>query len=793
MLTRSLQTRIVALFLALVAVVHIGGFVLINSIGTTATREAIGEDLAAGARVFDHLREQERAHLVQAATLLAVDPAFRKALRSHDDMSLTGLLERHARQGDAQLLMLIRRDGWVVADTFGIAAGEPFFIPRLLDAARASGPMAALVVLRGQLHQLVIVPLRDESPLAWIAVGYAVTDALALETARLLRLEVSFLSQVEGGKWKLQATTLAGEDRKVLLQQLASGALLHPDVDGNTMLGNVVARPLALPAQTDDTVAVVLQQPLATAMAPFRRLERRLGWISVSMVVGSLLASCLIARGIARPVRALAEAARRVAAGDYTAPSLTSRNDEIGDLATAFVSMQQGLASREQRIMNLAYRDTLTGLANRTLFAERLDRALAASGERGAAAAILVMDIDHFKYVNDTLGHAFGDQVLLQVAARLKAVVDRHNNTIARLGGDEFAILLPGSDAAQAAHVATATRSALEAPVELEGLQVDVQVSIGIAVSPDHGTKRSTLMRRADVAMYAAKAANSGVLAWNDRYDQLSRDRLALLCDLRRALQKDELSLVFQPQFPLADATGYYVEALIRWRHPTRGLVPPSEFIPVAEQIGYIGLITRWVLERALAQCAAWRRQGLPVNVAVNISARDVIDARFHDDFAELLLRSECRAPWVTLEITESAIMGDPEHAIATLGRLHALGCRLAIDDFGTGHSSLNYLLRLPVDELKIDRAFVSNMVDDRSNAVIVRSMIELAHNMGLTVVAEGVEDEATLDRLRALGCEMVQGYLVSRPMAAEEVAVWLEDSTRTRFAGEVRRVRNVA
>jgi EAL domain-containing protein (putative c-di-GMP-specific phosphodiesterase class I) len=292
--------------------------------------------------------------------------------------------------------------------------------------------------------------------------------------------------------------------------------------------------------------------------------------------------------------------------------------------------------------------------------------------------------------------------------------------------------------------------------------------------------------------MYAAKRNNLGVLAWDDRYDHHSRERLSLMGDLRKAVDGDELALMYQPKIPLRGATDHYLEALVRWQHPARGLVPPAEFIPFAEQTGYIRAITQWVLTHAIAQCATWRRDGLPVNVSINISPRDLMDIRLPERFADLLQAQGCAAHWVALEITESGIMEDPERAIENLGRLHALGCGLAIDDYGTGYSSLAYLRRLPVDELKIDKSFVMNMARDPSDAMIVRSTIDLAHNMGLMVVAEGVDDEATLERLRALGCDMAQGYHFSRPLAAAEVVARMRESTDPRDAHTTKSLRRV-
>jgi EAL domain-containing protein (putative c-di-GMP-specific phosphodiesterase class I) len=343
-----------------------------------------------------------------------------------------------------------------------------------------------------------------------------------------------------------------------------------------------------------------------------------------------------------------------------------------------------------------------------------------------------------------------------------------------------------------AEYVAGEMLRALEAPMTLDGHLVDVRASIGVAVFPEHGRESATLLRRADIAMYEAKRKNLGVAVWDERLDQHSGERLTLMSDLRQAVDNDELTLVYQPKVAFPANGEYFVEALVRWKHPTRGIVSPLEFIPFAEQTGYIRAITQWVLAHAVAQCAAWRADGLAVNVSINLSPRDLMDPELPERFRAMLEQRFCAARWFTLEITESGILDDPAHAIGNMKRLNALGCRLAIDDYGTGYSSLAYLRHLPVHELKIDKTFVMGMARDASDAVIVRSTVDLAHAMGLAVVAEGVEDEATLEQLRALRCDFVQGYWLSRPLPRDEIAAWMRTSAWTREPPELKPLRRV-
>ena len=427
--------------------------------------------------------------------------------------------------------------------------------------------------------------------------------------------------------------------------------------------------------------------------------------------------------------------------------------------------LREEAAAKEHQALH----DALTGLPNRTLFAQRLSSAIDTVTE-GGAVGVLLMDLDGFKVINDTLGHHIGDIVLQESAARLRAVTPP-TGTVARLGGDEFAVILDAvggpQEVAFAAHV---LRTALEQPLLVEELTLEVGASIGIAVAPLHGLDANMLLQRADIAMYEAKGSQTGVELYAPERDVLNARRLALVGELRQAIEADALDLWFQPQADLATGEVIAVEALLRWSHPRYGFVPPDEFIPIAEQSGLIRPLTLWVVRHAVAQAAAWSAAGRPIGVAVNLSARNLLDAELAENLAQTLAAAGVPAESLTLEITESHMMADPTRSIDVLGQLSAMGARLSVDDFGTGYSSLSRLKRLPVDEVKIDRSFVMQMCTDDYDDAIVRSTIELAHNLRLVVVAEGVEDEATWERLAALGCDVAQGYFLAKPMPAPEL-----------------------
>jgi len=448
-------------------------------------------------------------------------------------------------------------------------------------------------------------------------------------------------------------------------------------------------------------------------------------------------------------------------------------------LLTALImsgAIRELLELRKQREYQL-FHDLLTGLPNRALLIERLQQQLLRQTRTGESVAVLVMDLTDFKAVNDSLGHAVGDELLKQVGPRLSASL-RAADTIARLGGDEFAILLPGTDETGAARVAQKMLAALEQAFPLEGETLDIGASVGVAVAPAHATQAEQLLSRADVAMYAAKGSLSGLAVFSAEHERDGAGRLALMSDLRRAVDEGELVLYYQPQIDLRTGGITSVEALVRWMHPKRGLVGPDEFIPLAERTGLIKRLTRTVLTEAIRQARAWELAGLRVPIAVNLSMRNIHDPQLPQTIAQLLQRWDARPDLLRLEMTETVLAADPERALQTMDSLRAMGVHIALDDFGIGYSSLAYLNRLPLDEIKIDRSFVIGMMDDESSATIVRATVELGHGLGYAVVAEGVENAETRQRLTALGCDAIQGFLIARPMPADQTAEWIGRAT---------------
>ena len=422
-----------------------------------------------------------------------------------------------------------------------------------------------------------------------------------------------------------------------------------------------------------------------------------------------------------------------------------------------------------ERIRHQAYHDDLTGLPNRRFLRERLEVALAEAD--GRPVAVLLLDLDRFKDVNDTFGHPGGDDLLRRLAERLTRDLES-DLLVARLGGDELAVLAPGRTSRDAVEIAREVRSIVGAPFAIDGVPVAVDASVGVAVSPEDGGDADTLLRRADVAMYAAKGRRLGVARYDEGFDTSDRGRLALMSQLRGAIERGEIVLHYQPKVDLRSGAVCGVEALVRWQHPERGLVPPGAFVPYAEQSGLTRDLTRRVLQLAVEQAVAWRRAGRSVPMAVNVTMFDLLDAGFAAELEALLVRAGLPAAELQLELIESAVMSEPERVLAVLERVSELGVGLAVDDFGTGYSSLGHLARLPVDTIKIDRSFVAGLLVDEGSRAIVAATIDLGHALGLRVVAEGIEDDDVAARLRELGCDVGQGYGLGRPVPADELTL---------------------
>ena len=525
--------------------------------------------------------------------------------------------------------------------------------------------------------------------------------------------------------------------------------------------------------EASSTMAAVERQRMGVDLQQLQIAQAHAVTMLVVMALAALLAgialSVYMSRSIVRPVREAIGVAEAVAAGNLMRAVPTGRGDEVGKLLRALGVMRDSIVSREDKILRLAYEDNLTGLPNRTRLLEHFERL-----PHDARGAVLVLDIDRFGMINNALGHSVGDRLLREIGQRLLGMPGTAPFLLVRLWGDEFAFLLEGANRDQAIGFAQAVVEHLRQPLTLDDQRIDVSGSLGIALYPQDDSDLTSLLRRAALAMRAAKQRYRSHALVSDLAVDPPHENLTLIGEMRDALARHEFVAFVQPKYDLARREVTAVEALLRWRHPTKGLVPPARFIPFAEQTGFIHEITPWLLEHVMAQAASWRADGWALVPSINLSALDLLDPGLTGLISDLLTRYALAPDSICLEITESALMDEPELALRHLNQLADLGVKLSIDDYGTGQASLAYLKTLPVHELKMDRAFISNITTLPKNAAIVRSTVMLSHELGLSVVAEGAETSQELDWLRGSGCDMVQGYVIAKPMPAPELLAWL-------------------
>jgi len=674
----------------------------------------------------------------------------------------------------------------------------------------ATWPAAlAAVVVSDIVQSLVLVAAIGLYTRQWeVGIGASMTigsvarlvdTALALVIVSVLRVEVAAVGLLAAAcsvlVWSYRVHTRLREQHRHLEQLYDFTRRMNDAVLAERVVETVLDEAkevlhaedawLDLAGSEDDHRAPWLNELVRAAARPMlvsAHEEPRLAHLGVEQVVAGPL------RDATGPIGTLVVADRsgEVRPFDASDVRLFATLANHAAVALANSDLVERLRVQSAAHEHSSLHDPLTGLPNRTLFTRRIEQAIAARTE---ALAVLLLDLDRFKDVNDTLGHQHGDVLLQEVAQRLRRAL-RHGDTIARLGGDEFAILLPDVPGPEASIVvAKALVSALDEPFHIADLAVDIAASIGVAVAPAHGDDPTELLRHADVAMYVAKANQTGVESYDTERDPHSAERLALVGELRQAIADGALQVHYQPQVALDTGHVVGVEALVRWRHPTRGWLPPDEFVPMAEHTGLIRPLTHLVLGTALRDIARWRASGGPARVSVNLSARSLLDASLVDDVRALLKDADVPSSALCLELTETSVLLEPRRTIATLRRLAELGLTVAIDDFGTGQSSLAYLKELPVGEIKIDKSFVLGMATDPSDHAIVCSIVQLAANLDLPVVAEGVEDDEVAERLAHVGCQYAQGYGFSPALAVDDLDRWLEGRTPTPPAATLRRL----
>jgi diguanylate cyclase (GGDEF)-like protein len=766
----TFQTRIAGVLALLLLVVVAAVYFAVKAATNRAVENQAQVQLETGSQVFERLLDLRGRRLQFGLDWLTADLPFRQAIADGQTASILAALSRHGTGLSSSEVFVLGLDGRVMVSTLpALARGQAFPYTEALHRARRSGLQMLIVALEQRPYLLVQEEVVDILPVARVVMGFPMDDIFASELRSMSNLEVSFMSVQDGQPGKLFSTqpeafraTIVSDLRGPHINPVAQMSLFH----GQRYLSQVL--PLANTADGGQ-VRVLLQSPLDHALESFAPLDRQFLGIALAVLLVSLAGALFMARRVSRPLNALVQAADRIGAGDYRTPVVVRSNDEFGLLARAFNAMQSGIAVRERQLAHNALHDPLTGLPNRALAMERLGSAISAR----RPVVLLYLGIENYRVINEGFGPQ-GVEEMLREASRCLLSSLSAGDTAARITGSEFLLLLENTEIDRAVALADRLYGLLTEPQRIGGDELRHEVSIGIAAYPIDGQQVEELISRAAIARHDAAALPGYLQIYQQDRDLAHQRQITLIRDLRRAAFEGELFLCYQPKLDLHHGHVRQAEALLRWQHPTLGLVSPAEFIPLAERTGSMGNLTLWVIEEAIRQLAEWQVRGMQVQLSVNISVDDLVDDGLAVRVTELLAQYNVSAQQLIFEITESAIMHNPQQALSVLEQLRGCGISLSVDDFGTGYSSLAQLQRLPVQELKIDQSFVRNLDSTSGDGVIVRSTIEMSHNLGLKVVAEGVEFEPSLKLLKLWKCDTAQGYLISRPLNAIAFEMWM-------------------
>ena len=756
----SFKNRLLILIVSLMALAQGVTIVLTLASMRGAVHEESSRQLKATRAMLDRTLAERASLLRAAADAMVGDFAFREAVATADPPTMQSALNNQAGRIGADLAVLYAPSGRVLTATTPELARQAGTGLRLPEASSA----APFAVVGGRPYQILFAPLHAPQVIAWVALGFALDRPLAQQLAALAGTEVTFVYREQDGTSGTISTLDAATAEQLAAQRPTD---LGRDAPALSTIAGQQFLTLSAPLHAQSgTLWLVAQRSESTAMAQFREMRLALLLIGGAALLGAIVVAVFAGRSAVRPLGVLVAAARQIERGYYCDDIRVSGGEEFKQLAGTFNSMQAGIREREAHIVRQATHDALTGLPNREGLRERL-----AALPADATLTVALVDVHRFRDINASVGHLVGDQLLQALAVRL-ALVTGEAAPCARIGADQFVVTAPLHDS-EMLHRLLMAADEWRTGVALGELRLSVDIRAGISEWRAPRVSVEDLLRQADVALLQAKEQSTVAVVYQAAHDADHRRRVMLVAELRRALSSDGLALHYQPLVNITDRAAVGFEALMRWTHPTLGSISPAEFIPLAERASVLPDLSRWVLGAAITQLGAWQREGLDFAVSVNLSAADFADGGLPARVFGLLREHRVPATSLLLEVTESAIMREPQLAAQIMQQLRTAGVRFAIDDFGTGHSSLAQLHALPVDELKIDRGFVQNLERSSSNLAIVRTTIELGHSLGLKVVAEGVETPEVWAALLRLGCDLAQGYFVSRPMAAAAVPDW--------------------
>ena len=771
-LRNSFQARI-SLFLALFLLLVIGAvYFAVKTVTITVASDQAQEQLKTGARVFERFMELRWRRIQYGLNWLTNDSDFREAaINGSPSLIQRALVEFESSLRGSELFVL-DLNGMILTSTLkGLPPEHAFPYTKALKLARRGSQTMLIGVLEGRPYMMVQGVVLAPLPVVRVVSAMPMDDVFARELSSLSNLEVSFLTVKQGESGVLNGTQPDWMSASIIefVHEHDPGSKIHySEIQGKRYLGQLLQLANSGDPQNGQVMAV-LQSPLDQTMQAFDSLDRKFLLISLGALLASLLGALWLARAVSRPVSLLAEAAQRIGRGNYETPVQLKRRDELGFLAKAINAMQSGIAVREKQLAHNALHDPLTDLPNRTLAMERLGSAINAR----RSVVLIYLGIENYRVINESFGPG-GGELIMRESAHVMLDTLRERDTAARITGNEFLLLLESTQIDAGVAMADRLYALLKRPLSIDGHEVSLEVCMGIAVYPLNGQSAEELINRAAIARRDAAALPGYLQVYQQDRDLAHQRHIQLIRDLRSAASEGQLQLHYQPKLDIRSGHVRQAEALLRWQHPELGMVSPAEFIPLAERTGSMFLLTGWVIEEGIRQLAEWNRKGMHLQLSLNISAEDLHGENLLLTVERLLKRYQLSAEQLIFEITESTAMRDPEHSLNVLEKLRDGGISLSVDDFGTGYSSLAHLKRLPVQELKIDQSFIRNLDETSEDAVIVRSTIEMSHNLGLKVVAEGVEYQHTLELLERWHCDTAQGYLISRPMEAVAFEAWV-------------------
>jgi len=764
---RSFRKRLLVLLIGLVIVTQTVTLaaVLASTRRTVEARSA--EQLRAGNALAEQLIRFRATQLASGVAVLAADWGFREAVVSADAPTILSAARNGAQRIGADLVMVLDTSGVVLASSAPPQVTPEGTLESLLEDAAGAREQPTFLAFGGEAYQVVLAPVRAPKTIAWVVMGFVADHTLAERIRDLVGSEVQIVTRGADGVPRSAASLTAPHAQ--------DGAPAAEAADGPhvTRVGPTEYLSYAhrLSAR-GDAVELILLKPLADVFAPYRELRDDMLTIDGLALLLAAIVGAVLGRSATRPVGELVRAAQRIERGEYQTAVRVGGGDEFRSLAAAFNTMQHQIAAREADITYQALHDPLTQLPNRVR-AQRVLARLAEHSETRPGALILI-ELRNLRDINASLGLQMGDEVLRETARRLQQNV-APSDTVARFGETQFLVVAQDCTAERAQLYAAQLAAVVRGGFHIAGVSLDLRLACGVCATPAHGRAADELLQRAQVALEEADEARGAVALYRAGQDGEHRRRLTLITDLASAIEQDGLTLVYQPKVAMASRSVRSLEALVRWTHPHLGAVSPAEFVPLAERTGGSRRLTNWVLRAAIAQLGQWRRDGLQLELAVNLSAPDILDPDLGDAVLRLLRAQRVEPAALILEITESAVMREPQSAARNMQLLRIAGVRFSIDDFGTGHSTLSQLAVLPVDELKIDRSLVAHA--DAHAQTILSSTIELGHRLGLKVVAEGVEEAEAWNLLRRLGCDYAQGYLISPPLPPAQVPAYVREA----------------